>query len=184
MRFRKIILVHLFMMLGAIGAAHATTRIDIDLSTQTMHVEFLPAAILGPYRRRAPDTARLAAILPRRDFSACTTPKNTICRQCLTRFSFVAATLFMALTPQGRSGAQPRTAASAFRQPTPPSYSTWCNPKAAAFRSRARLPAPPASHGSIIGITRSSRACAGRTSIIPPMPLPMRPTTIATSTNP
>jgi len=52
------------MMLGAIGAAHATTRIDIDLSTQTMHVESSSGSYTWPV-----STARAGYSTPRGYFA-------------------------------------------------------------------------------------------------------------------
>jgi hypothetical protein len=64
MRFAKTILVILFSMLGALTTARATTRIHIDLSSQTMHVESSSGSYTWPV-----STARSGYSTPRGSYA-------------------------------------------------------------------------------------------------------------------
>lgn len=64
MRFAKIILVILFSMLGALTTAGATARININLSTQTMHVESSTGSYTWPV-----STARAGYSTPRGSYA-------------------------------------------------------------------------------------------------------------------
>ena len=175
----KFILVHLFHAVSSPSGPRMPRRESISiLSTQTMHVEFSSGSYTWPV-----STARAGYSTPRGYFA----PDGTAADALFQKIPYVANALLDLLPWRLRyswhlrhRGARPSPASHGCVRLSP-GHAGQPIPHGANRRRQhfdhgrdSRL--APASHGSIIGITRSSRACAERTSIIPPMPLPMRPT--------
>ena len=146
MRFAKTILIILFSMLGALTTARATTQIHINLSTQTMQVK----SSSGSCFRWPISTARSGYSTPRGSYAPTGLQRMHYSKKY--HMSPMPYSIFFrggyAIHGTYATGSLGKAGLAWLRAPgrvTPRSSIIWCRARAAAFPSRARLPAPPAS---------------------------------------
>ena len=118
--------------------ADASVLINIDLSSQTMHV----SSDMGSYDCGFPPhvqaTGRRAGLTGPISCSARIIRTNIICRRCLIPSFSPVAMRFTALIRRHRLAAPPRTDVFASRRAMPRSCSTWCKPRAPGSPSPGR----------------------------------------------